>query len=104
MTPLTSEKQIRLYGQLLVNFANAKNTDAAYKGLIKDIQRAFNFSNNFVEQSEKAHRSLKEFESNLSKSEVDLIKNHFLEDDETWIKYSLNEELESVNRKLIEYD
>ena len=101
MTPHTSEKPIKLYGQLLVNFANARNTDEAYKGLIRNIQRAFNFSKNFVEQSEKAYRLLKEFKSALSKSEMDLIKTHFIEDDENWIIYTLNEELESVNRKLI---
>jgi hypothetical protein len=104
MIPLKSEKQIKLYGQLLVNFANARNSDEAYKELIKGFQRAFNFSTNFVRQSEKAHRSLKEFKSALSESEMALIKTHFLEDDEVWIIDGLNEELESINRKLVDYN
>lgn len=104
MIPLKSEKQIKLYAKLLVNFANAKNSDEAYKELIKGIQRAFNFSTNFAKQSEKAHRSLKEFKSALSKSEMALIKTHFLEDDEIWIIYGLNEELKSINRKLVDYN
>ena len=104
MRPLKSEKQIKLFGELLVNFANAKNTDEASKKLIKGIQRAFNFSENFVVESEKLLASLKEFKSALSKSEMNLIKTHFLKGDEIFLLYFLKEEFKSMQRKLIEYN
>jgi len=101
MIPLTSEKQIRLYGQLLVDFANARNSDEACKELNKGIQRAFNFSTNFLKQSEKAHPSLKKFKSDLSKSGLVLIKTLLVERD---IIYFLNEGFESIYRKLVDYN
>jgi hypothetical protein len=61
MTPFTSEKQAKLYGQFLVEFANARNSDEACKELIKGIQQAFNFTTNFVKQTEKVLPSLNKF-------------------------------------------
>lgn len=73
MIPLKSEKQIRLYGELLVNFANAKNSDEASKELVKAIQQAFGFLMSFVKKSENLLPSLKKLKSGLSKSEMVLI-------------------------------
>jgi len=101
MIPFRSERQIRLYGQLLVNFANAKNSDEASKELIKGIQQAFNFPMNFVKQSENVLPSLKKFKSDLSKSEMVIIKNLLAEDD---IIFFLNEEFESNQRELVDYN
>jgi hypothetical protein len=101
MTPFTSEEQAKLYGQFIVDFANAKNSDEACKELVKGIQQAFNFTTNFVIQSEKILPSLKKFKSALPKSEMVLIKILLAEDN---IIDSLNIEFESIMRELVDYN
>ncbi|PQP33234.1 hypothetical protein C6A36_00350 [Desulfobacteraceae bacterium SEEP-SAG10] len=101
MTHLTSEKQIKLYGQLIVNFANARNTDEACTELINGIYQAFNFSSNFLEQSEKILPSLRKFESNFSKQEKVLMRLILAEKD---IKGFLNTQFDLLGQYLIDYD
>ncbi len=46
------EEKDRLYGKLIVDFANAKTDEDAVSRLIENIQKAFDFSNKFI-KSEK---------------------------------------------------
>jgi hypothetical protein len=101
MTPFTSEKQIRLYGELIVNFANAKNSDDARKKIIGGIEQAFNFSNNFIEETEKILPSLDDFKSKYSKQEKVLMRLVLVERN---IKGFLNSQFGLINRKLIDYN
>jgi len=98
---LTSEKQNRLYGQIIKAFANSKSTDEACAVLIKGIQQAFSFSSNFLEQSNKILPSLKKFESNFSKQEKVLLKLILAELD---IIDFLNSQFVFQNRTLIGYN
>jgi len=98
----THKQNIKLYGQLLSNFANASDTDEAILTLIEGIQKVFNFSQLFLKQSRIYLPSLQKFKSSITKPEKTLLKTIIAEEN---IKSYLNKHFEHFNpQKLVGYN
>jgi len=63
------EKQ-RLYGQVLVDFANAASTDEAGLKYFENIQKAFDLPYSFIDKAKNNFPTLKDFYSPLTKQEI----------------------------------
>lgn len=64
----------RLYGLLVLNFANADTTDKAGHGYFKNIQTAFGFPEQFADKAKTQFPSKNDFYSSLKKTEIQCFK------------------------------
>jgi len=67
----------RLYGQLIVGFANAQKSDGAASSFFENVQRAFSFSSTFAEKAKRAFPQLSNFFSSRNDVEVTPAKQLF---------------------------
>jgi hypothetical protein len=96
-----SKKNFDHYGQLIVNFANAQNSDEAIISLINGTKKIFNFSQSFVKQAQNDLPLLRKFKSSLIKPEKILIRSIIVEESK---KGFLRSQFELLNLKLEGYD
>ena len=75
-------KQDRLYGKLIVDFANTATVDDALFSLYENIQKAFGFSPDFQEKAKSVFPTIEYYKSQFSTWDVTLMM-HLFEEKET---------------------
>lgn len=95
---MTISNQQRLYGQLIVDFANAVSTDEAGLGYFENIQKVFGFPPQFIDKAKTNFPTLYGFNSSLTDPEMQCF-NLILE------KMDIEREiLSAINGEFLEYN
>jgi hypothetical protein len=96
-----SKESIRAHGQILVDFANAENTDEACFAYFKNIQSSLGFSSKFDEQIKKNFPYMSSFSESMNEAEKELLELVLKEK----LKLSfLNNQLNMIGYNLEDYD
>ncbi len=103
MRNLSPKEHDRLYGQAIVDFANAETSDDACYGSIENIQKIFNFSQDFPQKAKEGFSlvSLINITSSLNNTEKALFNLTFMRN---YFEFDLCYYFEKAAFSLISYD